>query len=401
MVRLLLFASLTMPLLHSNGDGFSSPGSPVPSAPHRFQELSRLLHEAGVAYGHHDVRGARTAFQSIVKYCEAQNTAMTRWYSGFAEYGIASTSARLADTSVARVAILAALQSDYWSTDVIRSDEVLQHVVGPSWLDSLMTCYETLRQLSESSWPKQSPVIILPHCSVTDSLPAPSSRGIRPRRLIALDSLTPRLRDSLAIHRPLILALHGGNASYREFALHWRAVADSLNVAVLIPPGCIRYSANDNSWDDTYNVCDGYLTNLLDRYAAQCGYRPETFIAGFSQGANAGIKYGFVHSDRIRGVIAVAGLLDQPLPREVIANSANSGLRIYAMSGEFETSGFLHTMQQAEKDCTAGNLPFKLDVVPGMAHEVPLNLAEQLQNVWPWLEPSGPTSVVSSLHTQQ
>jgi predicted esterase len=384
MVWLLLAASLLAPLPRSN------PDNAAPSAPRRFLELSKLLHEAGVAYGHRDVRGARTAFSAIVACCEGQNTAMTRWYSGFAEYGIASTSARLSDTAEARSAVLAALQSDYWSTDVIHSDKVLQQVVGASWLDSLMTCYETLRQLSESSWPKQPPLLILPHCFAPDTSPTASNPSGQ-RRLLAFDSLTPRLRDSLAVHRPLILALHGGNASYREFALHWRAVADSLNVAVLIPPGCVRYSAYDNSWDDDYNQCDGYLTDILDRYTAACGYTPETFVAGFSQGANAGIKYGFVHSDRIRGVIAVAGLLDQPLPPEMVASSSSAGLRIYAMSGEFETTGFLGTMTAAEKACQAGKLPFEFENVPGMAHEVPSDLTEHLQKIWPWFSQAAAT----------
>jgi len=319
---------------------------------------------------------------------------MSRWYSGFAEYGIASTSARLADTAQARVAILASLQSDYWSTDVISSDEVLRHVVGVRWLDSLTTCYETLRQLSASSWPRQAPFLYLPHCLVKDSL---SLNPVgKPRRMISFDSITPRLHDSMAVHRPLILALHGGNASYLEFALHWRAVADSLNVAVLIPPGCIRYSANDNSWDDIYNVCDGYLTSLLDRYTEQCGYTPEVYVAGFSQGANTAIKYGFVHSDRVRGVIAVAGLLDQPLLPEMVANSAGSGLRIYAMSGEYETPGFLQTMKQAEKACKSGNLPFEFEMVPGMSHEVPTDLVNRLGKEWAWLSGAGSSSVSST-----
>ena len=387
-----------MPASYSNPDGTASPTMLSPPAPQRFQQLSKLLHEVGAAYGHHDVRGARSIFQEIVEYCNGQNTAMTRWYSGFAEYGIASTSARLADTAQARVAILASLQSDYWSTDVIRSDEVLQHVVGPGWLDSLTRCYETLRQLSASSWQAQPPLLILPHCFAKDSLALTPSGT--PRRLISFDSLTPRLRDSLEKHRPLILALHGGNASYREFALHWRAVADSLNVAVLIPPGTIRYSANDNSWDDDYYTSDAYLTGLLDRYASTCGYTPDVYVAGFSQGANTGMKYGFVHSDRVRGVIAVAGLFDQPLPRETVANSASAGLRIYAMSGEYETTGFLGTMRKAEQSCKAGNLPFVFETVQIMSHEVPSDLADRLQKEWPWLCKAGTSSPASaSLHT--
>ncbi len=369
-------------------------GVVTPSAPKRFQELSRLLHEVGLAYGHHDIRTARTTFQQIVSYCNGQNSAMTRWYSGFAEYGIASTSARLADTTLARSAILASLQSDYWSTEVIGSDQVLQHVVGSGWLDSLTKCYETLRTLSASSWKEQQPLLILPHCLVKDSTTLTASGT--PRRLISWDSLTPRLHDSLSKHHPLILALHGGNASYLEFALHWRAVADSLNVAVLIPPGNIRYSANDNSWDETYYMSDAYLTAILDRYTAACGYTPDVYVAGFSQGANTGMKYGFIHSDRVRGVIAVAGLFDQPLPKEMVENSASAGLRIFAMSGEFETTGFLGTMKQAEQSCKAGNLPFEFQTVPGMSHEVPFDLADRLQKEWPWLCHAGASSTASS-----
>ncbi len=384
MVLLFLISSIFMPFLGSN------PNGTTPSAANRFQELSKLLHEVGLAYGHHDLRSARSTFKTIVEFCNTLNTPMTRWYSGFAEYGIASTSARLADTVQARSAILASLQSDYWSTDVISSDEILRHVVGPSWLDSLTKCYETLRQLSAASWHKQPPILVLPRCFDNDSSSLTPSGKLR--RLLSFDSLTPTIKDSLSVHRPLILALHGGNASYREFALHWRAVADSLNVAVLIPAGCIRDSENDNSWDDTYYNSDEFLSGLLDRYTAQCGYSPDIYIAGFSQGANTGMKYGFVHSDRVRGVIAIAGVFDQPLSREMVANSASAGLRIYAMSGEFETPGFLHSMMEAKRSCEAGKLPFVFENVPGMSHEVPSDLAGRLRKEWSWLCDAGSPS---------
>jgi len=202
--------------------------------------------------------------------------------------------------------------------------------------------------------------------------------------MIALDSLTPRLYDSLRVHRPLILALHGGNASYREFALHWRDVADSLGVAVLVPAGCIRHAQNDNSWDDNYMVCEEYITALLDRYSAECGFTPQTYVGGFSQGAKTAIKYGLVHSDRIAGIISIAGLLDQPIAPELIESAASQGLRIYALTGEYETPGFRATIAQSQRACLAGKVPFEFEIEPGMVHEVPADLVTRLRKAWSW-----------------
>jgi len=364
-----------------------------------WMELSQIWHEAGVAYSRHDLSGARTLFRSIVDLCGQKRTTSSGWYEGIAQYGIASTSARLGDTMAARAAVLASLRTDYWSFDMLRSDDVLRNVVGAGWLDSLITAYQTVRQLSSSIWPSQSPFVILPHCTVQDPTQLQAT-GEKPHRLILLDSLTPRLRDSLRVHRPLILALHGGNASYREFALHWRAVADSLGVAVLVPAGCVRHAANDNSWDDNYMICEEYITAMLDRYSAECGFPPETYVGGFSQGAKTAIKYGLVHSDRIRGIISIAGLLDQPIAPELIESAAAAGLRIYGLTGEFETPGFRATMTQSQRACLAGKLPFELEIEPGMVHEVPADLASRLQAAWPRLR-TEPASGVSQSYVHQ
>ncbi|GEM_PF-5335260 len=343
--------------------------------------VSELWHEAGVAYAQRDIRHARDLFRSIVELCPTHKSRSLKWYEGVAQYGLASTSARLSDTTQTRSAVLAALQLEFWNFSVLRTDPVLCQIVGDHWLDSVIHEYELVQGKTKQHWENQSPIVILPYCKKNDGL---TSSG-KPRRFFAFDSLSPRLLDSLHIHRPLIIALHGGNASYREFASHWVAVADSLNVAVLIPPGCVRHSSLNNSWDDNFNNCEQYISGLIERYEQQCGYHPKLFIAGFSQGALTAIKYGMVHSDRVSGIISVSGYLDRPLPQELIRSCSANGLHIFAMSGALETIGFRSSIEQASRACQAGHVPFELQIVPGMVHEVPEELATRLTRAWPRL----------------
>ncbi|HEY3876285.1 MAG TPA: hypothetical protein VGM92_12475, partial [Candidatus Kapabacteria bacterium] len=57
----LLLVALALPVFRYSNPVVQPEDTP---SSHRFAELSSLLHDAGVAYGRHNVRAAREAFNS-------------------------------------------------------------------------------------------------------------------------------------------------------------------------------------------------------------------------------------------------------------------------------------------------------------------------------------------------
>ncbi|HWF43248.1 MAG TPA: hypothetical protein VG537_01275 [Candidatus Kapabacteria bacterium] len=381
---------------------------PASSAPLRgMHHLSKLWHNAGLADMRGDFNSARSIYDTMLISCSKLHARSGKlhpfWYEAMAEYGIARMSARLYDTAAVRPAIVAAFDAQLWNFDLVQLDASIVHLAGREWTDSLVEHYRKVRDESMSQWKEQDAYVVIP--TRTSSQEQPDTvrhHASMFHRLYRLDSLKTSL-DSVPMlggaaihaHRPLIIALHGGNASYKEFASHWLRVADSLDAYVLIPAGPVRFGPHMNSWDANYATDDVYISSLIDRFAAQCGYDPEVFLTGFSQGAMTAIEYGLVHSDRVRGVISIAGFLNGPLPKEVIASGAENGLKIYAISGEFDSPAFRASLDRARIDCTHAGLPFQFESVSGIGHEVPTHLVSLFSKAFEWVHSNTPPKPVT------
>jgi predicted esterase len=366
----------------------------------RMCHLSKLWHNAGIADVRGDFESARIIYDSMLKYCAAIRARSEQkhpmWYEAMADYGIARMSARLHDTAAVRPAIVAAFEAELWNFDLVQLDPSLVHIAGSQWTDSLVEHYRKVRDESIPQWKEQDARVVIPRQTSFSELPdtALHHTGMS-RRFFRLDSLKTQLGGNATHnHRPLIIALHGGNASYKEFASHWFRVADSLDAYILIPAGPVRFGPHMNSWDANYATDDLFISSLIDRFAAQCGYDPEVFLTGFSQGAMTAIEYGLVHSDRVRGVISIAGFLNGPLPKEVIESGAQNGLKIYAMSGEFDSPAFRASLDRARTDCTRVGLPFQFESVSGIGHEVPGHLVSLFSKAFEWIHSNNPPKAV-------
>jgi predicted esterase len=186
--------------------------------------------------------------------------------------------------------------------------------------------------------------------------------------------------------RPVVVALHGGCASYEEFARHWCRVADSLGVFVLVPAGTARYAQDMNSWEGSIESIDASVSAAVDALEHNIGYTPDWYVAGFSQGAMSAIKIGLMHPNRYRAAISIAGLLDAPLPDDAISEAAKLGLSIYAMSGEFDSPTFRASLEEAGRQCVREGLPFHFELLPKTVHEVPKDFAPEFAKAWSWIQ---------------
>lgn len=385
--------------------------------PHKQGEMSRLWHEAGMAYSRNDISGARETYRALISASSLRQSSSAAWYRSMAEFGIARTSSRLQDTLETRSALLRAFKQEFWNFDAIERDTIMRNVAGASWVDSLVSVYQVVRKISTATWQVQQPIVVVPATSRAfreyamrvlpqvrlpatasgiQALDSASRSAIRRMQHIPLDEF--RATYGIEEQRPLIVALHGGCASYHEFARHWGRIADSLGVFVLVPAGNARLSADMNSWDGEIDTVDAAISATLTKFERVAGYIPETHIAGFSQGAMAAIKLAVMHPDRYHGVVAIAGLLDRPLPQELLNSAAATGLAVFAMSGEFDSPTFRATLEQAGRQCLTAHVPFRLDILPDVVHEVPSDFAERFSEAWDWLHIANSATTQSYLN---
>jgi predicted esterase len=392
-----------------------APHSKAPEAP-RKSELSRLWHEAGMAYSRNDMYAARDTYRVLLHIASLRTispaeTPSAAWYVAMSNFGIARISSRFGDTSDTRVALLGALRGEFWAFDALERDSIIRNVAGQHWFDSLIATYKILRQISTPTWSPQEPLVIVPAGDPCLAARVDTLGGIHALRMkhalgyasvATMDSATRHnfrklqtLKMSEVHHmcdghppqmRPVIVALHGGCASYLEFAKHWCRVADSLGVFVLVPAGTARYSQDLNSWEGSIESIDASVSAAVDALEKNIGYTPDWYVAGFSQGAMSAIKVGLMHPDRYRAAISIAGLLDGPLPDDAIAEGAKQGLSIYAMSGEFDSPNFRASLEEAGKQCDQAGLPFHFELLPQTVHEVPSDFTPHFAKAWSWVQ---------------
>lgn len=374
-------------------------------------ELSRLWHEAGLAYTRNDISAARDTYRVLLRVASLRTSPSAVWYTAMSNFGIARTSSRLRDSVETRHALMGALRGEFWAFDALERDSIIRNVAGPQWFDSLIAVYKILRQISTQTWAPQEPLVIMPAsdpclASRLDSIPMLKAHRLRHslgyQANIVLDSaLRHRLRALQTLRlsdvrglcdghppkmRPVIVALHGGCASYQEFARHWCRVADSLGVFVLVPAGTARYAQDLNSWEGSAQSIDANVSAAVSALEHNLGYSPDWYVAGFSQGAMSAIKIGLMHPERYRAAISIAGLLDGPLPDDAIKAAARSGLSIYAMSGEFDSKSFRASLEAAGQQCDRAGLPFHFELLPKTVHEVPADFAPHFAMAWAWVQ---------------
>jgi predicted esterase len=323
-------------------------------------EVNQHWHNAGLNEAKHDAASAEQEYLTVIEKAEPLSSHIREWFIGTAELGIARCEARSGNVSATKLAVYAALAHHFWNFDILRMDPSISKVTGTQWLDSTITRWEKIRSNEEQQWHSQRPILLFPN-------------GYTPNST-----------------RPLLVALHGGNASYEQFAEHWRKIANAENIVVAIPAGPVRISQITNSWSESFDENDRIVQRLIDTLVAEHMVDgSQIYVAGFSQGAEQALEIILVHPNQFRGALLVSGFIQQNVPIEMLSSAAEEHVNIYAVCGEYDAKKLYSSL--ADLSQRAGHVGLSFDLVksPGMIHEVPLDLDKRFHDIWLRLKGAG------------
>ena len=313
-------------------------------------------HLAGVAEAHRDNIVARNEYKLVITSAASCERHIREWFIGAAQLAIARCDARDHNQPGVECALDSALVHHFWTLEMIRIEPVIGSTVDKHWLDSTLDHWTTIRDSHSGKWKPQSTIMIYPtHAQPGSKL-------------------------------PLIVALHGGTSSYREFAEHWRAVADTLNVAVAVPAGPVRMACGVNSWGEDFETIDSIVETTIRLSVADPRVdSSQVFLAGFSQGAEAALKIALVHPDEIKGAVLFSGYIDSEIPSDVFDRAAQAGVKIYALSGALEPASLVRSLENTMQQARQLGLRMELHRLADSGHEVPLDLTHQMNYIWSWM----------------
>jgi predicted esterase len=323
-------------------------------------------HLAGISEYQSDWPAAINYYRKALAECRVLPLEVREWYSGTAYYGIARCESREGkDPSVVRSSLAKAFGHQFWNFALAQTDSVMLSKCGFPWLDSCSQFWSNVLSEERPLWREQEPLIFYP---------------------VGYDS---------SARWPLIVALHGGNGNYQSFAEHWLGMANDLKAIIVIPAGVLRQSQITNSWGFEIDTIEKSIVGLADGFTSRHLADPsQVYLAGFSQGAQASIELTLLRPDVFRGAIAMSGFVDHPISDSDLLRAKEHGVRLYEITGQYEDPIFQKEMDSIHSQCLKANIPFGLEIAPGMIHEIPLDFHAQFLRAWNWVRP--PMQIVNS-----
>jgi predicted esterase len=324
-----------------------------------FEFVRADWHLAAISEYSGDWQAAIEYYQKVIQESMPLPLDVREWYRGTAYYGIARCNCRLGkDPSTVRIALSKAFSHHFWNFALTEADSEIMSDCGRPWLDSLSRVWSNILNEERPFWPKQTPFVFYPDTY-----------------------------DSTA-HWPLIVALHGGNGNYESFAEDWHGMANDLKAVIVIPPGAIRESQITNSWESDMNAIEKPILSLVSEFTSKHLADPsQVYLAGFSQGAQASMELSVMRPDVFRGAISMSGFVNRFISDSILQKAHDRGVRIYAVSGEYEDKSFRLQIDTFHTRCVQSGIPFDLEINPGMTHEVPLDFRTQILKAWNWIRP--------------
>jgi predicted esterase len=323
-------------------------------------------HLAGVSEVQGNWQDAQKYFRNVIEEAVLLPLSAREWYRSVSWLGISRSAARLYDITTAKSALIAAFRHRFSNGALLAEDSQYVSIVGKAWLDSLNDFWNNIHTINRSDWQQQEPIVFMPTNSST------MGKGSKSEGMAKL---------------PMIVALHGGNGNYESFAHYWESVAQTEQVIIIVPPGPIRTSEIENSWDYNVDTFAPSILQLIRDYVTKTGADPNrVYIAGYSEGAQAAIILALKYPRIFRGAIAFAGFNYTLLSDSILERASALHTRIYALSGEWDSKAFLSRISQTRDECTAAGIPFQLEIETGMVHEMPLDFPKRFSDAWSWLQ---------------
>lgn len=278
---------------------------------------------------------------------------MSEWYRGMGYFSKARAEARLHRNEDARRDVLNALDHRLRNDALIRTDTVLLAAIGRVWFDSVVVIWTKKQQELRKHWPLQIPLVSYP-----------SQRSYSKRY-------------------PVIIALHGGNGSYEEFASHFSTIPDSLDVIMAFPPGNERVSKITNSWSSNTIATDSLVLALRDSLKVLPDVdSTQMYLVGYSQGASVAIHLAMSHPNFFLGTIIFSGFALGSYADSVLENVHSHHTRFFAISGARSENNFQGSVKKLQIKCSDLGIPFQYEIHRGMLHEVPIDLENIMIAAW-------------------
>ncbi|HET9135865.1 MAG TPA: hypothetical protein VFO76_04450 [Candidatus Kapabacteria bacterium] len=277
-----------------------------------------------------------------------------QWNHAVGYFIRARAEARLDRPLDARRHILMALDSGYRNDAIMENDSVLIRSVGKRWFDSVITLWADIQRDKRSRWTPQNAIVLAPKKQFD--------------------------------HKPIIIALHGGNSSYDEFASHFLAVPDELHAVMAFPTGPIKYSAICHAWPKESIASDSVIFAAIDSAKQVLGTdTTKIVILGYSQGAATAIGFSMRHPNLVSGIILFSGFTSESFSDSMVAQATHDSLKFYAISGSTDAPQFLSTLHLLSAQAKKMRLQFYFEERAAMMHGVPLHADKEVLKAWNWL----------------
>ncbi len=185
---------------------------------------------------------------------------------------------------------------------------------------------------------------------------------------------------------PLVVVMHGYGSSADQIAQPWRETAARFG-AVLAAPRAVRMVPQSSgfSWNNIEEA-DMIVSNAVKHCKGTHNIDPKRIVlTGFSQGGTMTFALAAEHPDWFCGVIPMAGHVDPtsaamtPTPTSDDDNTGSvKRPRYYLAVGERDRPALVEQNKQAAKTLTAAGYDVRLVVFPGVGHQFPRNIDEEL-----------------------
>lgn len=180
---------------------------------------------------------------------------------------------------------------------------------------------------------------------------------------------------------PLLIALHGLGGNAREFAAHFRDVAQTQGLVLAAPRGNAGLGRRQQlayGWHRSTDPSSLHMEGVKAaveraRKAAQEMHAIDdqrVVLVGFSHGGAAALLLLAREPEKYAGAVLISPFYDR-IAREKFNAPAGHVLRIGLITGE--NDGTLEDVQVAKQELEAAGHKVQITLVPSAGHEVPAN----------------------------
>lgn len=175
---------------------------------------------------------------------------------------------------------------------------------------------------------------------------------------------------------PLFISLHGYGENIETMKRFWHAplLKEKFIHAYLQSSQVV--DLNNFCWEDisfARQEIVQMVSEITDHHPVRLD---QIFIGGFSQGGTMSIDLAMNQALPIRGYIALCPRKPDSFQSELLGNLREVGLKAVILTGEKE--GMLDIQRKMAQQFEDAQIPFRLEITPGMAHWFPENLPSQL-----------------------